>query len=125
MPDSHRIDIEVETEFVPAQSAPDQRRFAFAYTITIHNTGEVAVKLLSRHWLITDGNGNVQEVTGDGVVGEQPYLAPGEGFRYSSGAMLETPVGAMEGKYHLRADDGREFDAPIPAFTLAVPNLLH
>jgi ApaG protein len=125
MPEQYQVTIEVETAFVPDQSAPDQRRFAFAYTITLQNTGEVAVKLLSRHWLITDGNGNVQEVDGDGVVGEQPHLAPGEGFRYSSGAMLETPVGAMEGKYRMQADDGNEFDAPIPAFTLAVPNIVH
>lgn len=121
----HRIDIEVETEFVPAQSDPDANRFVFAYTITIRNTGKVAARLLTRHWLITDANGRVQEVSGDGVVGEQPYLEPGDGFRYSSGAMLETPVGSMQGKYHLRADDGAEFDAPIPAFTLAVPNILH
>lgn len=125
MPEPYRIAIQVETEFVSGQSAPEQRRFAFAYTITIQNTGEVAVQLLSRHWMITDGNGNLREVAGDGVVGEQPHLAPGEGFRYSSGAMLETPVGTMEGKYRMRADDGAEFDAPIPAFTLAVPNQLH
>lgn len=125
MAEPYRINIAVETEYVAAQSEPAHKRFAFGYTITIQNTGEVPVQLLSRHWLITDGNGKVQEVIGDGVVGEQPHLRPGEGFRYSSGAMLETPVGAMQGKYHMRADDGSEFDAPIPAFTLAVPQLLH
>lgn len=125
MSEPHQIEIEVETEFIPAQSDPDANRFVFAYTITIRNLGDVAARLLTRHWMITDANGRVQEVNGEGVVGEQPYLAPGEGFRYSSGAMLETPVGTMEGKYHLRADDGAEFDAPIPAFTLAVPNILH
>ncbi len=125
MVDDHRIEIDVESEFLSAQSEPTEQRFVFAYTITIANTGSVAAKLLSRHWQITDGNGRVQEVKGDGVVGEQPYLAPGERFRYSSGAMLETPVGAMEGSYRMRTDDGSEFDAPIPPFTLAVPNLLH
>lgn len=121
----YRIEIDVESEFLSAQSEPAEQRFVFAYTITIANTGQVTAQLLSRHWLITDGNGRVQEVRGDGVVGEQPTLAPGDRFRYSSGAMIETPVGAMEGKYRMRAEDGNEFDAPIPPFTLAVPNLLH
>jgi ApaG protein len=125
MPEEHQIEIDVESEFLSAQSEPAEQRFVFAYTITIANTGRVAAQLLSRHWLITDGNGRVQEVRGDGVVGEQPLLAPGDRFRYSSGAMIETPVGAMEGKYRMRAEDGSEFDAPIPPFTLAVPNLLH
>lgn len=121
----YSIEIEVETEFVSAQSDPGANRYVFAYTITIRNTGGVAAQLLTRHWTITDANGRVQEVNGDGVVGEQPHLEPGEGFRYSSGALLETPVGTMQGKYHLRADDGAEFDAQIPAFTLAIPNILH
>ncbi len=125
MTDDYRIEIGVESEFLSAQSEPAEQRFVFAYTITIENTGQVTAQLLSRHWYITDGNGRVQEVRGDGVVGEQPTLAPGDRFRYSSGAMIETPVGAMEGSYRMRAEDGNEFDAPIPPFTLAVPNLLH
>lgn len=125
MTDDYRIEVDVESEFLSAQSEPSEQRFVFAYTITIANTGQVAAQLLSRHWLITDGNGRVQEVRGDGVVGEQPTLAPGDRFRYSSGAMIETPVGSMEGEYRMRAEDGNEFDAPIPPFTLAVPNLLH
>jgi len=123
-PGNH-IRIDVETAFIPGQSDPDSGRFAFAYTITIRNTGEVAARLLTRQWLITDANGKVQEVRGEGVVGEQPYIRPGQGFRYTSGAVLETPVGAMQGSYQMLDDDGRRFDAPIPAFRLAVPGLLH
>lgn len=119
------ITIDVATDYVDAQSDPTSDRYVFAYTITIANKGDVAARLLSRHWVITDGNGKVQEVSGDGVVGEQPYLSPGEQFRYSSGAVLETPVGAMQGRYRMQADDGIDFDAPIPAFTLAVPGLLN
>jgi len=95
------------------QSEPRERRYVFSYTITIRNEGEVPAKLLTRHWVITDANGRVQEVRGDGVVGEQPYLKPGQGFRYSSGAVLETPVGAMQGSYQMVADDGATFDANI------------
>jgi len=119
------IRIEVETDYIDAQSEPDIDRYVFSYTITISNRGDVPARLLSRHWVITDANGKVQEVTGDGVVGVQPYLSPGEKFSYSSGAVLETPVGAMQGKYHMEADNGMSFDAPIPAFTLAVPGVLH
>ncbi len=119
------ISIDVATDYVDDQSDPDVDRYVFAYTITIANQGEVAARLMSRHWVITDGNGKVQEVSGDGVVGEQPHLNPGEQFRYSSGAVLETPVGAMQGRYRMQADDGLDFDAPIPAFTLAVPGLLN
>lgn len=119
------ITIDVATDYVDDQSDPTSDRYVFAYTITIANKGDVAARLLSRHWVITDGNGKVQEVSGDGVVGEQPYLSPGEQFRYSSGAVLETPVGAMQGRYRMQADDGIDFDAPIPAFTLAVPGLLN
>lgn len=119
------ITIEVSTNYVDDQSDPTSDRYVFAYTITIANRGDVAARLLSRHWLITDGNGKVQEVSGDGVVGEQPHLNPGEQFRYSSGAVLETPVGAMQGKYRMQADNGADFDAAIPAFTLAVPGLLN
>ncbi|MGB5257462.1 MAG: Co2+/Mg2+ efflux protein ApaG [Woeseiaceae bacterium] len=119
------IRIQVATSYVDDQSEPDAGRYVFAYTITISNDGEKAAKLLSRHWVITDANGKVQEVSGDGVVGEQPYLEPGERFRYSSGAVLETPVGAMQGLYRMVAADGMSFDAPIAPFTLAVPGLLH
>ena len=107
------ISIEVATDYVGDQSEPDVGRYVFAYTITISNKGNVPAKLLSRHWLITDANGKVQEVRGDGVVGEQPHLNPGEKFRYSSGAVLETPVGAMQGSYRMKADNGISFDAPI------------
>ena len=100
-------------------------RFVFAYTITIRNEGQVPARLLTRHWIITDANGKVQEVDGEGVVGEQPHLVPGQGFRYSSGAILETPVGAMQGSYRMVADDGEQFDAPIAPFTLAMPGVLH
>ncbi len=119
------IVIDVATSYVDEQSEPDAGRFVFAYTITIRNDGEVPARLKSRHWIITDANGKIQEVNGDGVVGEQPHLRPGEQFRYSSGAVLETPVGAMQGLYRMEADDGARFDAPIPAFTLAVPGMLH
>ena len=121
----HKITIEVETNYLDEQSEPREQRFVFAYTITIRNEGDIAAKLLTRHWIITDANGRVQEVRGDGVVGEQPYLKPGQGFRYSSGAVLETPVGTMQGSYQMLADDGAQFEAPIPAFRLAIPGMLH
>ena len=121
----HKITIEVETNYLDEQSEPREQRFVFAYTITIRNEGDIAAKLLTRHWIITDANGRVQEVRGDGVVGEQPYLKPGQGFRYSSGAVLETPVGTMQGSYQMVADDGAQFEAPIPAFRLAIPGMLH
>ena len=119
------ISIEVATDYVDDQSEPDVNRYVFAYTITIANRGNVPAQLLSRHWVITDANGKVQEVRGDGVVGEQPHLNPGEQFRYSSGAVIETPVGAMQGSYRMKTDNGIDFDAPIPPFTLAVPGVLH
>ncbi len=122
---NYEIRIQVATQYVDEQSEPDVGRYVFAYTITIENTGDVPAKLLRRHWIITDANGKVQEVSGDGVVGEQPRLNPGESYRYSSGAVLETPVGAMQGSYRMQADDGIDFDAPIPPFTLAVPGMLH
>jgi len=125
MDDPCEIRIEVATDYVSEQSEPDIGRYVFAYTITIENLGGSAARLLSRHWVITDANGKVQEVSGDGVVGEQPHLNPGETFRYSSGAVLETPVGAMQGRYLMQADNGADFYAPIPPFTLAVPGVLH
>lgn len=121
----YEIRIKVATSYVDDQSEPDIDRYVFAYTITIENLSDVPAQLLRRHWVITDANGKVQEVSGDGVVGEQPKLGPGETFRYSSGAVLETPVGAMQGSYSMHSDDGADFDAPIPPFTLAVPGVLH
>jgi ApaG protein len=123
--EKYQIDIAVETAYVEEQSVPDSDRYVFAYTITIENGGAVAAQLVSRHWIITDAAGHVQEVRGEGVVGEQPHLAPGESFRYTSAAMIETPVGTMHGNYRMIADDGTEFDAPIAAFRLSVPNILH
>jgi ApaG protein len=123
-PATHKIRVDVETSYLEEQSDPKERRYVFAYTITIRNEGRVPAKLLSRRWLITDSNGKVQEVRGEGVVGEQPHLQPGQGFRYSSGAVLETPVGAMEGTYYMLADNGQQFDAPIAAFRLAMPGIL-
>jgi len=122
---SPRIKVDVETSYVEEQSDPQDGRFVFSYTITIRNEGSTPARLLTRHWIITDANGKVQEVRGDGVVGEQPYLKPGQGFRYSSGAVIETPVGAMQGSYQMVADDGEQFDAPIPPFRLAIPGVLH
>ncbi len=121
----YAFDIEITTRFLDDQSRPDDDRYVFAYTISIRNTGEVAARLLDRHWIITDANGRVEEVRGDGVVGEQPHLRPGEHFEYTSGAVLETSVGTMQGSYGMLADDGTRFEAPIPAFTLAVPRTLH
>ena len=119
------ISIEVATDYVDEQSEPSMGRYVFAYTITIANNGGFAARLLSRHWVITDANGKVQEVSGDGVLGEQPQLNTGESFRYSSGTVLETPVGAMQGRYRMQCDNGTNFYAPIPPFTLAVPGVLH
>jgi len=121
----YEIRIRVATQYVDDQSEPDIDRYVFAYTITIENKSGIPAQLLSRHWVITDANGKVQEVSGDGVVGEQPLLGPGETYRYSSGAILATPVGAMQGIYRMQTDDGIDFDAPIPPFTLAVPGMLH
>ena len=122
---AHKIRVDVSTSYVDDQSKPDESRYVFSYTITIHNLGTVPAKLLTRHWRITDANGKVQEVRGEGVVGEQPHLQPGQGFRYSSGAVIETPVGAMQGSYQMVADDGAHFDAVIAPFRLAKPGLLH
>ncbi|MFT4179510.1 MAG: Co2+/Mg2+ efflux protein ApaG [Thermomonas sp.] len=121
----YELDIAVDTRFLDDQSAPEEGRFVFAYTIHIRNQGKVPARLLGRHWLITDGNGKVQEVVGEGVVGEQPWLRPGDGFEYTSGAVLETDIGTMRGSYDVLADDGTRFAAPIPPFTLAIPRTLH
>lgn len=121
----YHIKVEVQTTYVLEQSEPENNRYVFAYTITITNTGEVSAQLLSRHWVITDANNKVQEVRGEGVVGEQPYLTPGDSFRYTSAAMLETPVGCMQGNYQMIADDGVEFSAEIPVFNLSTPHTIH
>jgi len=123
--DDAHIEVNVETHYIEEQSSPEDERFVFSYTITINNTGKVGARLLTRHWIINDANGNVQEVHGEGVVGEQPYLRPGESFEYTSGTVMETPVGSMEGSYQLVTDDGQAFDAEIPAFTLSLPHALH
>jgi len=119
------INISVDTAYLESQSTPENNQYVFSYTITIANTGTSAAKLLDRHWVITDSNGKVEEVRGEGVVGEQPNLKPGEAFRYTSGAVLETATGCMEGEYVMISEDQEHFMAQIPAFTLAVPNKLH
>lgn len=112
-------------QFIPEQSDPDERRYLFAYTITIRNTGDVAAQLLARHWIITDAHGHVEEVQGQGVVGEQPILKPGEQFEYTSGCPLPTPLGSMKGSYQCVAEDGTVFEATIPEFVLSMPGALH
>jgi ApaG protein len=121
----YNIKVSVDTTYLESQSDKTDDRYVFAYTVTIQNNGDVPAKLLTRHWVITDSNGKIQEVRGDGVVGEQPHLKPGEGFQYTSGTMLETPVGTMHGSYQMQADDGTEFDAEIELFTLSAPRVLH
>lgn len=123
--DKYHVQVEASVDFISDQSDPEEDRYVFAYHITITNTGTVAAQLLSRHWIITDGAGSVQEVKGEGVIGEQPRLAPGEQYRYTSGSILETPVGSMHGSYQMVAEDGHHFEAPIPPFTLAVPRALN
>ena len=127
MADSNRYEMTVTTvvRFVAEQSDPAKNQYVFSYTIKITNIGDVEAQLLSRHWLITDGDHKVQEVKGLGVVGQQPTLKPGESFEYTSGASIPTAVGTMQGSYQMMAVDGRAFDAPIPLFTLSVPRTLH
>jgi ApaG protein len=121
----YQITVSSQTQFIPEQSDEQNSRFVFAYTITIRNTGTVTAQLVSRHWLITDARNQVQEVRGLGVVGAQPHIKPGESFEYTSGTAIATPVGTMRGSYQMRADDGTQFDADIPEFTLSVPRVLH
>lgn len=121
----YALEISIATQFLDDQSDPDEERYAFAYTIRIRNLGRLPAQLINRHWIITDANGKVEEVRGEGVVGEQPRLEPGEQFTYTSGAVLQTAVGTMEGSYDMSGDDGTRFDAPIPPFTLSVPRTLH
>lgn len=122
---NYRIQVDVDTRFLPDQSTPEQNRYAFAYTITITNKGQAPAQLVSRHWLITHGNGKIDEVRGPGVVGETPRLMPGEAFEYTSGAILEAPVGTMEGSYQMVTDEGEPFEAPIKRFVLSMPRVLH
>ncbi|HSV19830.1 MAG TPA: Co2+/Mg2+ efflux protein ApaG [Casimicrobiaceae bacterium] len=127
MADSKRYEIEVVAKpaYLADQSDPAKNQYVFAYTITITNTGDVTAQLISRHWVITDGEHRTQEVKGLGVIGQQPVLKPGERFEYTSGASLPTPVGTMRGSYQMVAEDGHTFDAPIASFTLSVPRTLH
>ncbi|MEI6706606.1 MAG: Co2+/Mg2+ efflux protein ApaG [Methylococcales bacterium] len=125
MTEKNNIVVDAMPFFIAEQSAPEKGRYVFAYTITITNEGTLPAKLLQRYWLITDANGKIQEVRGEGVIGEQPYLKPGESFRYTSGAILETPVGIMQGYYTMRSDEGDDFNATIPQFTLSIPRVLH
>jgi ApaG protein len=122
---NHDITITAHSVFIPEQSDTENEHYVFAYTITITNTGTVPAQLVSRHWVITDANNQVQEVRGLGVVGEQPYLKPNESFEYTSGAAIATPVGTMRGSYQMVAEDGLHFDASIPEFTLSMPRVLH
>lgn len=124
-PKKYHIQVSVSTRYIEGESDPSSNRYIFAYTINIQNLGEIAAKLLTRHWIINDANNRIQEVRGKGVIGEQPYLRPGESFEYTSGTMLETPVGSMQGTFQMIADDEHHFDAIINPFTLAMPGMLH
>ena len=121
----NNIDVLVNTSYIENQSIPEDNQYFFSYTITLHNTGNQAAQLESRHWIITDANGKIQEVRGEGVIGEKPLLQSGEEYRYTSGAVIKTPVGSMRGSYQMVAEDGTKFDAMIPVFTLSTPNILH
>ena len=121
----NRIDVSVDTRFLSEQSNPAQGRYAFAYTVTVRNQGEMAARLVSRHWVITDGNGKVEEVRGPGVIGQQPLIGAGQSHTYSSGTIMATQVGIMQGSYQMVAEDGTPFDAIIAPFRLAVPGALH
>ena len=122
---THEITITTRTAYVPEQSDAARGRYVFAYTITLKNTGTVAAQLVSRHWIITDANNKLQEVRGLGVVGEQPTLRPEQSYEYTSGTALATPVGTMRGTYQMVGDDGLQFEATIPEFTLSIPRVLH
>ena len=121
----YEIRIASQSRYLPEQSNPEQGVYAFAYTMTITNAGAVPTQLISRHWLIEDGNGQVKEVKGLGVVGHQPLLRPGQSFEYTSGSQIDTPSGRMQGSYFFVSEDGTRFDAPIEAFTLSMPRTLH
>jgi ApaG protein len=123
--DQHGVIIQAQVNYLPEQSDEAANRFVFSYTITITNLGQSSAKLISRHWIITDANNHVQEVRGQGVVGEQPLLKPGQSFEYTSGTVLATQVGTMRGSYQMLAEDNTQFDADIPQFVLSVPRVLH
>lgn len=125
MSDDYKIAVDVETRYIEEQSDEDKLRYVFSYSITIMNDGTVPAQLLSRHWIITDANQKVQDVRGEGVVGEQPYIPPGSAFQYTSGAILETPFGTMRGSYRMVTEDGTEFEAEIEEFILSTPRVLH
>lgn len=115
---TYEFSVTVEPQYLPDESQPERAQYGFAYTVTVHNTGEVAAQLIARHWIIRDGQGREEQVKGLGVVGAQPLLQPGEGFRYTSGCRLRTATGTMEGSYFCVAEDGARFEAPIPRFVL-------
>ncbi|MDP2224947.1 Co2+/Mg2+ efflux protein ApaG [Nitrosomonas sp.] len=121
----YEIDVSIRTIYLPDQSDEEAERHVFAYTITIANTGTVTSQLISRHWIINNGDGTTQEVRGLGVVGEQPLLKPGDSFEYTSGTVIPTPVGSMKGSYQMATEDGVHFDVAIPEFILSVPRILH
>jgi ApaG protein len=123
--DPHGIDVQAQVSYLPEQSDESGNRFVFSYTITITNIGRAPARLISRHWVITDANNHVQEVRGQGVVGEQPLLKPNQSFEYTSGTVLTTQVGTMRGSYRMQADNGSEFEVEIPQFVLSVPRVLH
>jgi len=125
MLDSPRVCVQVQSAYIESQSTPDEDRYVFAYTITIRNLGRFNVQLLRRYWLITNSNARQIEVQGEGVVGEQPLILPGNEFHYTSGAILETPLGTMEGHYEMIAENGESFRVPIPVFRLAIPTLIN
>lgn len=125
LPDDETLEISIQTQYLHEQSDPAKNRYAFSYTIGIQNLGDVPVKLLSRHWIITDDNNQIEEVRGPGVVGLQPMIHPGQKFVYSSGAVLTTQFGTMQGSYEMLRPDGSRFDAPIPAFLLSRPHSVH
>jgi ApaG protein len=121
----YEFSVSVRPQYLVEHSNPDEEHYVFAYTVTIRNTGEHTAQLVSRHWIITDANNSVEEVRGEGVVGEQPVLQPGQSFEYTSGCPLPTPVGSMRGSYQCVADDGTAFEAAIPEFVLSMPRTLH
>ncbi|KAA5929803.1 Co2+/Mg2+ efflux protein ApaG [Pantoea sp. Bo_2] len=125
MSETARVSVHVQSQYVASQSSPDEDRYVFAYTITIRNLGRSAVQLLGRYWLITNGNGRETEVQGEGVVGEQPFIAPGNEFQYTSGAVIETPMGTMQGHYVMVDDQGDTFHVEIPVFRLAIQTHIH
>tara|TARA_B100001769_G_C21716968_1_gene394755 strand:- start:28 stop:405 length:378 start_codon:yes stop_codon:yes gene_type:complete len=125
MENLYKIDISVATEYLEYQSMPNMNKYAFSYKVTIKNLGKIPVKLISRHWIITDANENIEEVKGLGVIGEQPRLKTNEFFTYTSGTIISTPIGTMHGTYQMIADNGYQFDAEIPLFSLKVPKILN